>query len=117
MVLFLLSHPKEMLIKLCKFLVVSPFLVVVLINSVTDLNRIVDNSHDELSVIPFFLKNNLLIPAVAVSYVEVVANVDFACKNKVIFCVINPINSADELSHARSASRRRGLRISICQVD
>ena len=117
MVLFLLSHPKEMLVKLCEFLVVSPFLVVVLINSVTDLDRIVDNFHDELSVIAFFLKNNLLISAISVSYVEVVTNVDFARKDKVVFCVVDPIHSAYELSHTRSASGRRGLRISISQVD
>ena len=117
MVLFLLSHPKEMLIKLREFLEVSPFLVVVLINSVTDLDRIVDNFHDKLSVIPFFLKNNLLISAISVSYVEVVTNINFASKDKIIFCVVDPIHSTYELSHARSASRRRGLRISIGQVD
>ena len=117
MVLFLLSHPKEMLVELCKFLVVSPFLIIVLINSVTDLDRIVDNLHDELSVVPFFLKNNFLVSAISVSNVEVVTNVDFARNDKVVFCVVDPIHSAYELSHARSASGRRGLRISIGQVD
>lgn len=48
---------------------------------------------------------------------NIIADSQMVCEDKVIFLVIGAIDVVDDFLHPGSASRGRGLRIAVCQVD
>ena len=48
---------------------------------------------------------------------QVLADLDLTCIDKIVLLVINSEDSSDGLSHSRCTSGRRGLRVAIGQID
>ena len=116
MVLLLLDCPKEVFVELSKLLEDSS-VSFVLLAVLRGFDDGVDDLHDEWSVVSILVEFNGLIALLILFEFEILAYLYFAGEQEVVLLVLQPVDVCDGLSHARSASGDRGLRIVVGQVE
>ena len=109
-----------MFIELPKFLEDSSSSLIIFV-VMGDFNGRVDDFHDELCVILILVKlDGLELESFYLRFfaeMEMLADLDLTCIDKVVLFVIDSDDSSDGLSHSRCTSGRGGLRVAIGQID